>query len=50
MHCCYGNTFNVILEYALNGQKSGSMELEEVMKEIQDTFPPDSQSSRGQLV
>ncbi|KAK2162353.1 hypothetical protein LSH36_100g10023 [Paralvinella palmiformis] len=34
-------------EYALNGQKSGSLELEEVMKEIQDTFPPDSQASRG---
>jgi len=37
------------IDYALNGQKSGSLELEEVMKEIQDTFPPDSQPQRGKL-
>ena len=45
--CC---SIFIILEYALNGQKSGSLELEEVMKEIQDTFPPDSQASRGQYI
>ena len=35
--------FVVFTEYSLQGDpKDGSLELEEVMREIQDTFPPDA--------
>ena len=38
--------FVVFTEYSLQGDpKDGSLELEEVMREIQDTFPPDANQS-----